>query len=141
MKTLNSGDKYALVAEINMIPFIDVALVLLIIFMVMTPFLVRAQIKINLPKAHAVETSQTKNNQVQISVTRSGAIYLDGKPTASDAVEAALKRLLPDAANQMVIVSADREVAFEKVVTVMDAAKRCGAGKLGVCVKQDKEKN
>ena len=56
MKTLNSGDKYALVAEINMIPFIDVALVLLIIFMVITPFLVRAQIKINLPKAHAVET-------------------------------------------------------------------------------------
>ncbi len=138
---LKSGDKYALVAEINMIPFIDIALVLLIIFMVMTPFLVRAQIKINLPKARAAEKSQTKNNQVQISVTRSGAIYLEGKVVASDAFEAALKRQLPDAANQMVIVSADREVAFEKVVTVMDAAKRCGAGKLGVCVKEDKQKN
>ncbi len=138
---LKSGDKYALVAEINMIPFIDIALVLLIIFMVMTPFLVRAQIKINLPKARAAEKSQTKNTQVQISVTRSGAIYLEGKVVTSDAFEAALKRELPDAANQMVIVSADREVAFEKVVTVMDAAKRCGAGKLGVCVKEDKQKN
>ena len=135
MKTTSSSDKYTLVTEINMIPFIDVALVLLIIFMVMTPFLVKEQIKIDLPRTKSVNTPVDTHHLLQIDVSQDGAIRVDGVSVAADGVYEAIRSRLTDAENQPVVIAADRDVAFEKVVVVMDAAKRCGAKRLGVSVK------
>lgn len=136
MKANASRDKYEVVAEINMIPFIDVALVLLIIFMVMTPILVREQIKINLSRtSHAHLPPDTNHKLIQISVTREGAIYVNGEATSAENVEKSVKGFLTDPDNQPVVIAADREVAFEKVVVVMDAVKNCGVSHLGVSVK------
>jgi len=137
VKTASSSDKYQLVTEINMIPFIDVALVLLIIFMVMTPFLVKEQIKIDLPRTKSVNTPVDTHHLLQIDVTHDGAIRVDGTPVTADGVYEAIRSRLTDAENQPVVIAADRDVAFEKVVVVMDAAKRCGAKRLGVSVKHD----
>jgi biopolymer transport protein ExbD len=57
--------------------------------------------------------------------------------TSPDAVEAALRNVLLDVENQPVVIHADREVPFQSVVTVMDAAKKIGVAKLGVGVKQE----
>lgn len=137
MKTGSSNDKYQLVTEINMIPFIDVSLVLLIIFMVMTPFLVKEQIKINLPHTKSVNSTVDEHHLLQIDVTREGDIYVDGTRVKEDDVYEAIRSRLTDAENQPVVIAADREVAFEHVVVVMDAAKRCGAKRLGVSAKHD----
>jgi len=131
-----SNGKHRIMAEINMIPFIDISLVLLIIFMVMTPFLVRSQIKVNLPKANAAEKESSQQNMVEILVDRNGAILIDGRTVAPDAVEATLKGLVTDLENQPVVIEADKDVPFEHVVVVMDAAKKIGVAKLGVGVKQ-----
>jgi biopolymer transport protein ExbD len=138
VKTFSSGEKYQLVAEINMIPFIDIALVLLIIFMVMTPFLVKNQIKINPPKVKGAHSAIEGRKRVQIDVARDGAIRVDGVTVGSDTIENALRRRLTDPENQSVIIAADRDVVFQKVVTVMDAATRCGVKHLGVNVKQER---
>ena len=135
MKTASSSDKYQLVTEINMIPFIDIALVLLIIFMIMTPILVKEQIKINLPVTKAVHSPVDNNRLLQIDVTREGDIRVDGTRVSEDDVYEAIRRRLTDAENQPVMIAADRDVAFEKVVVAMDAAKRCGAKRMGVSVK------
>ena len=131
-----SNGKHRIMAEINMIPFTDISLVLLIIFMVMTPFLVRSQIKVNLPKANAAEKESSQQNMVEILVDRNGAILIDGRTVAPDAVEATLKGLVTDLENQPVVIEADKDVPFEHVVVVMDAAKKIGVAKLGVGVKQ-----
>jgi biopolymer transport protein ExbD len=102
----------------------------------MTPFLVRSQIKVNLPKANAAEKESSQQNMVEILVDRNGAILIDGRTVAPDAVEATLKGLVTDLENQPVVIEADKDVPFEHVVVVMDAAKKIGVAKLGVGVKQ-----
>ena len=132
-----SGDKYEVVAEINMIPFIDVALVLLIIFMVMTPYLVKEQIKINPPKIKSTGSGVEKHDVVQIDVTREGSYYVNGEASTADGVCDIVKRRLKDPENQQVVVAADKDVVFDRVVQAMDAAKRAGATKIGVEVKHE----
>ncbi len=132
-----NSEKYEVVAEINMIPFIDISLVLLIIFMVMTPFLVKEQIKISLPKTHAVNSEVDTHKLIQINISHAGSIYVDGEQVGEDEVTAAIKKHLVDAETQPVVIAADKDVAFEKVVVAMDAAKLCGVKQLGVSVKHD----
>ena len=137
MKLAKGGGRYQIMAEINMIPFIDVSLVLLIIFMVMTPFLVKSQLKVNLPKAKSADTEDKRQNPIEVQVQKNGAILIEGQPTAPEAVEATLKRLLPDPEHDPVVIQADKDVPFQHVVVVMDAAKSIGATKVGVGVKQE----
>lgn len=139
MKSDMGDDDFGIQAEINMIPLIDVALVLLIIFMVMTPILVRSQLQVNLPKASTVE-STPPGTPVEVQVTKTGAILLDGKPVRDDQLDAALKAALPNPSEGTVVVQADGAVAFEYVVKVMDAAKKLGVTKLAVGVQQVKSR-
>ena len=88
MRTGPAREKYEVVAEINMIPFIDIALVLLIIFMVMTPYLVKEQIKINPPKVKTKGMDVNKRELVQINVTRDGAYYINGEAVPADSIDA-----------------------------------------------------
>jgi len=126
-------------ADINMIPFIDVSLVLLLIFMIMTPLMVRSQLKINLPSTKDSQKDITRKETVQVQVDRNGTAYLSGMPVAPDLLESRLRQLLKDP-NQPVVVEADKDVPFQYVITVMDAAKRIGALKLAVCVKKQGKK-
>ena len=119
-----------------MIPFIDVALVLLIIFMIMTPFLVRSQLKLNLPTARTPTDDVQRNRPLQVQVDKQGTAYLDGLPVPADMLVARLRQALGDPKTQPVVIEADREVSFQHVVTVMDAAKSIGATKLAVTVKK-----
>jgi biopolymer transport protein ExbD len=129
--------KYRIMADINMIPLIDVALVLLIIFMVMTPFLIKSQIRINLPKAGLKETAPRPEEILQIQLDAGGTIYVDGQAVSEEALESRLRARLPDPQNQPVMIEADRDVKFQHVVTVMDAVKKTGVSKLGINVKHD----
>jgi biopolymer transport protein ExbD len=140
VKVSTSTDKYEVMAEINMVPFIDIALVLLIIFMIMTPFLVKEQIKINLPKTKAANTPvDASQKPIQIDVTSGGQLYVNGEEVSEEQIFATVKELLVDPATQPVVIAADKGVVFEKVVIAMDAAKRCGAKLLGISASQDKD--
>ena len=137
MRTGPAREKYEVVAEINMIPFIDIALVLLIIFMVMTPYLVKEQIKINPPKVKTKGMDVNKRELVQINVTRDGAYYINGEAVPADSIDAVVQRRLKDPENQQVVVAADKDVVFDRVVQAMDAAQRAGATKIGGDVTHD----
>lgn len=140
MKTpTKASGKHRIMAEINMIPFIDVSLVLLLIFMIMTPLMVRSQLKINLPSAKDSQQDITRKQTIQVQVDRTGTAYLSGMPVAPELLESRLRQLLLDP-NQPVVVEADKDVPFQHVITVMDAAKRIGALKLAVCVKKQGKK-
>lgn len=130
-----AGGPTRIMAEINMVPFIDIVLVLLIIFMVLTPALVRSQLKVNLPAAGAAEHLRTADKTVEIEIDATGAISIAGRRVLPDAVAAGLKAAVTDPEHQPVVIHADRAVPFQAVVTVMDAAKKLGVASLGVGVK------
>ena len=128
--------KGAIIAEINMIPLIDVSLILLIIFMVITPFLVQSQIQVNLPKASTgIKTADEEVLKVQLAAD--GAMAIDGRAVKFQRLEKELMLRLAKSHKKTVLVEADKSVPVERVVAVFDAAKKLGAGKIGIAVKPE----
>lgn len=119
-----------------MIPLIDVSLILLIIFMVITPFLVQSQIQVNLPKASA-GTKGGEDNTLKVQLAADGSVTVEGKPVKYQRLEKELILRLSRSYKKTVLVEADRTVAVERVVFVLDTAKKLGAGKIGIAVKPD----
>ena len=120
-------------AEINMVPFIDITLILLIIFMVMSPLLVQMQLSVDLPKAKAINTT-AEDDVVRIEVLKSGAILLADKKISPAALERELVLRMGKANKKTILVQADKEVPIQTVVDVFDTAKKLGAAKLGIGV-------
>lgn len=134
--TLGPRSKFPLMAEINMIPLIDVSLVLLIIFMVLTPYLINSQIKINLPKT--VSSVPADAEPLKIQITSSRTFYINGNAVLPDDLGSIIKSQIVGKLDPVVLIEADQSVPFEFVVKAMDQAKANGAQKLGVAVIQDK---
>jgi len=119
-----------------MIPLIDVSLILLIIFMVITPFLVQSQIQVNLPKASTgIKTADEQVLKVQLAAN--GAMTIDGRAVKFQRLEKELTLRLAKSHKKTVLVEADKSVPVERVVAVFDAAKKLGAGKIGIAVKPE----
>lgn len=120
-------------AEINMVPFIDITLILLIIFMVMSPMLVQMQMTVDLPKSKAINT-QTEDDVIRIEVTRDGTITVMNKKLTLKNLERELILRLGKANKKTILVQADKDVPIQQVVDVFDVAKKLGAAKLGIGV-------
>lgn len=122
-----------LMGEINMVPFIDITLILLIIFMVMTPFIVQSQLNVDLPTAKAVNTV-SEDNLIKVEILKDGQITVQSRKTALNKLEEELVLHLGKAQEKTILVQADKTVPIEKVVAVFDIAKKLGAAKLGIGV-------
>lgn len=122
-----------LMGEINMVPFIDITLILLIIFMVMTPFIVQSQLNVDLPSAKAVNTI-SEDNLIKVEILKDGKILVQSRQTALNKLEEELILHLGRAQEKTILVQADKTVPIEKVVQVFDTAKKLGAAKLGIGV-------
>ncbi|MDA8130876.1 MAG: biopolymer transporter ExbD [Elusimicrobia bacterium] len=128
--------KGGIIAEINMIPLIDVSLILLIIFMVITPFLVQSQILVTLPKA-STGTKGGDENVLKVQLAADGAMTVDGRRVKFSGLEKELRLRFGKSYKKTVLVEADKAVPVERVVAVFDAAKKLGAGKIGIAVKAE----
>ena len=133
------GGKFRIMADINMIPFIDVSLVLLIIFMVMTPFLVKSQLKINLPTGKTDEASPRDDRILNIQVDKTGAVYINGKNVPVATLDESLKAAIPNPTTQSVMIEADKDVSFEHVIVVLGSVKKLGVTKLGISVIRERD--
>jgi biopolymer transport protein TolR len=116
-------------AEINVIPLVDVVLVLLVIFMVTAPMLYRG-IDINLPKS-ATNTIKPEMRAV-LSIERDQRLYLDKDPISIVQLERKLRALKDQSSDVSIFLRADREVPYGTVVQVMDSIKKAGIEKLGM---------
>lgn len=113
-------------SDINITPLVDVMLVLLVIFMVTTPMLVKG-IKVNLPKTHSGSTNIIKKDLI-VSIDDQGKIYLDKKQTDFDG----LKKAFKENPKNEVIIEADKAIEYGLVVKVIDIAKTSGIEKVGL---------
>ncbi|HEY9068175.1 MAG TPA: biopolymer transporter ExbD [Burkholderiaceae bacterium] len=114
--------------EINLIPFIDVLLVVLIFLMLSTTYSKFTELQINLPVADA-EQARDRQREIIVAVAADGRYAINRKPVDGRSVEALTAELAAaagGASDMIVIVSADATAAHQSVVNVMDAARRAG---------------
>ena len=123
------------VSEINVTPFVDVMLVLLIIFMVATPMMSQG-LDVDLPQTKQVEVLPTESDHLILTVQRDGRIYLDEYAINDmEELEGYLQRLVKEK-NKSLFLKADKEVPYGVVVEVMGHIKAVGIEKLGVMADQ-----
>ncbi|MEW6678460.1 MAG: biopolymer transporter ExbD [Pseudomonadota bacterium] len=117
------------VAEINMIPLIDVMLVLLVIFIVTAPLLTHA-VKIDLPKASS-QVNVVKRENIHLSIDAAGTVYWNGETVTAEIWRhrmAETARLEPQ---PELHIRADGEIAYKQVVGIMSDAARVGITRIG----------
>ena len=122
------------IAEINMVPFIDVMLVLLIIFMVTAPMITPSMV--DLPSVGKAAKQPDKVVQVVIQKDERLELVSDGKTDSAtlSSLAGSVKRLVGEESNVAVVISADRSVKYETVVKVMDSLQRAGIARVGLSV-------
>ena len=113
-------------AEMNMIPLIDIALTLLIILMVTTAFIKHPGVALKLPESATREGAPETNKDLTINVTADGKLYLDGKVQSNEQVQAHLRGIAATNKEARILVKGDRNVQYAKVMEVMDMVRQAG---------------
>ncbi|MFQ5521574.1 MAG: biopolymer transporter ExbD [Candidatus Methylomirabilia bacterium] len=119
----------ASLAEINVIPFVDVVLVLLLIFMITAPMMYRG-IDVNLPKTSSRPTAIEE--RMVLTLTKDRIVYLNGKPVPIAGLDRKLRAIFKNRTDKTLYLRADRSLAYGFVVTTMDRARRAGVEKVGM---------
>ena len=117
-------------SEINVTPFVDVMLVLLIIFMVTAPMMQQG-IDVDLPET-TTQPLRVKDEPLILTVKKSGKYYLARKEIPSDELAAKLTAIFEGRDSKEIFLRADKEVSYGVVVTALAAAREAGASKLGM---------
>lgn len=123
-------------SEINITPFTDVMLVLLVIFMVTTPIIMTGSFKVKLPRAVAASSEPGKGAVVSVSET--GEVSLNGKPVAIDMLASSLAEEFRNSSEKTVVVRADGNVRHSVIVKVLDTARLAGAERLSIATENVK---
>ena len=115
-------------SEINITPFTDVILVVLIIFMITSPFLITGALTVKLPQSSTAQT--TINNNIQVYLNKQNQIFLNNQQVNISQLPAELQSEFIQKGNRDVIVNADKDAVYGNVVQLLDAIKNAGASKL-----------
>ena len=118
--------------EINLIPFIDILLVIVIFLAVTTTYARFAELKINLPTSSAEQTP-SQPRQIEVAVAESGRYQIDNTAMGDVSVEelaAALQKAAGSQTEPVVVINADARAAHQSVVNVMEAARRVGLSRI-----------
>jgi len=125
--------KQRLVAEINITPFTDVILVLLVIFMITAPLISQSSIKVKLPKTKSAKSLESAaQTQVFLTITDEGVVYLDEKIVTRKELVEKIRGLYASNPELNVILRADRLVRFKDIVDVLDPLVGLGITKLNI---------
>lgn len=128
------------ISGINITPFTDVCLVLLIIFMVTYPALMKAAaekergFQMNLPKASTADVSLPNNAVVRI--TRDAKLYLNNKPTTMATLGAELQQQHDAYGTRLLVVKADEGIPYKLVISTIDIARKAGLDQIGLATRE-----
>ncbi len=130
-----------LIASINMVPFIDIVLVILIVFMLVTPLVVSNHVRVDLPRVSSQSTEQTQSNQWVLTINKEGIMFLDRGTGSRSAANTPLEledinfiirtglQSFPDLA---VFIRADRSLSYGEVVETMAKIQESGLSNVGL---------
>ncbi|MCB2263651.1 MAG: protein TolR [Candidatus Thiosymbion ectosymbiont of Robbea hypermnestra] len=131
-----SGPRRRLLSEINVVPYIDVMLVLLVIFMVTAPLITQG-VKVDLPQADAEVISQETSEPIIITVDRRGDLYLDvgeakNRPVDRETLLIRVGAILKHNPSVSILIKGDATVDYGRVVEAMVLAQAAGAPSVGL---------
>jgi biopolymer transport protein TolR len=129
MAFTNQGRTQTSLAEINIVPLVDVVLVLLIIFMITAP-IIQSGIEVNVPKTKTVK--ELTQERLVVTINREQRLFVDNTPININELEQRLKVRIKDPAQTMIYLRADEEVPFGSITKVMDRAKQAGIVNISV---------
>jgi biopolymer transport protein TolR len=135
-----SGDNRRIgstLAEINIIPLVDVVLVLLLIFMLTAPMMYRG-IDVNLPKAAAKPTAVEE--RMVLTVTKDRTLYLNDKPVSLATLDSQLRDAFKARTDKTLYLKADAGLNYGSVVETMDRVRRAGIERLGMVTEPTRER-
>jgi biopolymer transport protein ExbD len=115
---------------INVIPFIDIMLVLLTMVLTTANFIVTGRIPVSLPQASPTKVEKRQDKTIELPAD--GVIYLDGAPVSAPELESRVRALSPDTS---FLIRADRNLAFQKFIDVADVLKRLNFNRVAVQTK------
>jgi biopolymer transport protein TolR len=121
--TNNKGRTQSSLSDINITPFVDVVLVLLVMFMVTAPIL-QSGIEVALPKTKTVK--EISQQRMVITIDKDQRVFLGDEPININEIPAILRSKVHDPQSQSIFIRADEKVPFGAFATVMDAVKQTG---------------
>ena len=128
------GDDDHPIAEINVVPLVDIILVVLIIFMVTAPLVLKPSIDINLPKASTGEA--TPQTSLNIALGTDGTVTLNGQPSTLEAITAAASQIAIEKPDTAAILAADKSVTLERLTEIIDIVKTAGIKKVAFSIEK-----
>lgn len=137
--SMSTGGNKGVKNEINITPLVDVVLVLLIIFMVVTPMLQRGK-DVRLPKSNTVEPENKEGDPIILSLTKDKSIFIESDAYPRDKVKEALKQILTASPGRKILLKGDDSLTFGDVRRVMDLAREAGAKGVSLGVEEIKKK-
>ena len=126
----------ATLAEINIIPLVDVVLVLLLIFMLTAPMMYRG-IDVNLPRSSGKPTAIEE--RLVLTLTRDRGLYLNERPVAAGALEGTLRDAFKNRPDKVLYLKADAGLVYGTVVETMDRVRRAGVERVGMVTEPARE--
>lgn len=130
----DNGDE--IISDINVTPFVDVALVLLIIFMVTATYIVAQSIPVDLPEAGTGEDVVTT---FAVAVTLDGQMYLDGEKVDETKLKNKIRSARAENDDVRVVIAADKAVSHGKVVRIIDLVRKEGVAKFAINIESEDE--
>jgi len=131
MASIHHYQRRKRISEINVVPYIDVMLVLLVIFMVTAPLLTPG-VKVDLPQASATPVDNPDRETLVVTVDRKGKFYLDDREISAGALQAKVSAILRVRPKTPVLVRGDRNVAYNHVIQAMVLLQGAGAPSVGL---------
>lgn len=130
-------DDDEIISDINVTPFVDVALVLLIIFMVTATYIVAQSIPVDLPEAGTGEDVVTT---FAIALTTDGQMFLDGEKRDEAGIRAKIRKAREKNEDIRIVIAADKAVTHGRVVRVIDLIRKEGVAKFAINIDAEEEK-
>lgn len=139
MKLHHRAGEYQNLAEINITPFVDVVLVLLIIFMITAP-LMQQGFTVNLPSSKSPEVKSTSKDVI-LSIDRNGKFFLSDikQPISADELTPKLYTIYRTKEQKDLFIQADQNLPYKKVVEAMSIAHQAGVERIGMMTQSDKK--
>lgn len=122
------------IAEINITPFTDVILVLLVIFMITTPLILQSSIKVNLPGAGSAKAADGAD-EATVTVTDKGTIYLNGAAVTKKELKEKISLMRRNNPGLKVMLFSDKAAQFKDIVAVLDVMNELGIASLNIAAK------
>jgi len=128
----NNGE---ILTEINVVPLVDIILVVLIIFMVAAPLVMQPKIDISLPKSSSTDIDKSKK-PMKITVGKEGELFVDGNAVSVDQLRAEAAKRSAQNPDTNAILVADKAVTLEMVTEIIDAVKSNGLKKVAFSIQK-----